>query len=444
MDTINHQSKASPFCWRRLFLLAFAALILTPCWGQYERFVHKADFQDYYRNANYDETKVPDYQLPDPLLCLDGTRVTTVEQWERHRRPELVSMLTTYMYGCAPQPDNGFRWEVIRTDSTFRDGRAVRRDVILHLTSEGPDVPLCIVVPNSKVQKTTTNVGASLASDGGHPVFFGLSFFDNDSIWFSPRAGFSWQPDTLLAHGYGLVTFRYTDAELDKASDHFRSSILHKHFYQKGQQSPMPDEWAAIGCWAWTVSCAMDYLETDALVDARRVALVGHSRLGKAVLWAGAIDTRFRVVIPVNSGCCGAALSRRCFGETVECVNEFSYQWFCGNFRQFSHRESEMPFDQHEVIALIAPRPVYIASAEDDRWADPRGEFLGAKGAEPVYHLYGLLGIVADDGQAQTDMPAVDVPATEGTIGYHIRRGPHAVLPFDWQQFIRFADRYLK
>ncbi len=417
---------------RRLFVLAISAFILTPCWGQYERFVHKRDFQEYFRNANYDESKVPEYTLPDPLLCLDGTRVTTVAEWEGHRRPELISLLETYMYGHAPAPDAGFRWEVVKANTNFRGGKAIRRDVILHLTADGPDVPLCIVVPKDGKK------GAK------HPVFFGLSFHENDTIWGSARAAASWQPDTLLAHGYGLVTFRYTDAELDKASDRFRSSALHKHFYQKGQTAPMPDEWAAVGCWAWTLSRAMDYLETDNLVDASRVALLGHSRLGKTVLWAGAIDQRFKVVIPVNSGCCGAALSRRCVGETVECVNEFSHQWFCGNYRQFSHRENEMPFDQHEVIALIAPRPVYIASAEDDQWADPRGEFLGAKGAEPVYNLYGLSGIVNDEAQAQTEMPAVDTPAAAGTIGYHYRKGPHAVLPYDWEQFIRFVDKYLK
>lgn len=424
MDSIN--------IIRRILLLVLTTFILTPCWGQYERFVHKRDFQDYFKNANYDESKVPEYDLPDPLLCLDGTRVATVEEWENHRRPELISLLETYMYGHAPAPDAGFKWKVVKTDTNYRNGKAIRRDVILHLTAEGPDVPLCIVVPKAGKKGTK------------HPVFFGLSFHENDSIWGSERAAASWQPDTLLAHGYGLVTFRYTDAELDKASDHFKSSTLHKHFYQKGQNVPMPDEWAAVGCWAWTISRAMDYLETDNLVDASRVALLGHSRLGKAVLWTGAIDQRFKVVFPVNSGCCGAALSRRCFGETVECVNEFSHQWFCGNYRQFSHRENDMPFDQHEVIALIAPRPVYIASAEDDQWADPRGEFLGAKGAEPVYNLYGLSGIVNDEAQAQTEMPAVDTPAAAGTIGYHYRKGPHAVLPYDWKQFIKFADKYLK
>ena len=417
---------------RRLFLLSLTAFILTPCWGQYERFVHKPDFQNYYKNANYDESLVPEYELPDPLLCLDGTQVITVEEWEEHRRPELVNLLESFMYGHAPAPDEGFRWEVVGTDPAFRNGKAIRRDVVLHLTADGPDIPLSIVVPNEG------------NSDKGHPVFFGLTFFPNDSIWTSRWALASWQPDTLLAHGYGLVTFCYTDACPDKANDMFRSSTLHHHFYAPCQTYPLPDQWAAVSCWAWTISRAMDYLETDPFVDASRVALLGHSRLGKTVLWAGAIDQRFRVVIPVNSGCCGAALSRRCYGETVECVNEFNHQWFCGNFRQFSHHEDLMPFDQHEVIALIAPRPVYVASAEDDQWADPRGEFLGAKGAEPVYALYGLSGIVNAEGQAQTEMPAVDVPAAAGTIGYHYRKGPHAVLPYDWEQFIRFADRYLK
>lgn len=415
----------------RLVLSVILAWVLVPCWGQYERLVVKRDFQDYYQSANYDESLVPDYQLPDPLLCVDGTQVTTAEQWENQRRPELVKLLETYMYGRAPKPDSGFGWEVTGTDTQYRGGKATRRDVMLHLTAEGPDVPLCLVVPNDgKADK--------------HPVFVGLSFDANDSIWTEgSRASRSWQPDTLLAHGYGLVTFRYTDAELDKASDHFRSSRLHRHFYQAGQTAPMPDEWGALGCWAWTASRVMDYLEQETLVDAGRVALLGHSRLGKAVLWAGAKDTRFRVIFPVNAGCCGTALSRRCVGETVECVNEFSHQWFCGNFRQFSHREQEMPFDQHEVLALLAPRPVYVASAEDDRWSDPLGEFLGLKGAEPVYALYGQPGIMTGD-KAQEQWPAVDCPAASGTLAYHIRKGPHAVLLYDWQQFLRFADRYLK
>lgn len=414
---------------KKTLLLCCALLVSASSFSQFKR-----DFQDYFRNANYDEALVPDYELPDPLLCLDGTSVTTVEQWEQHRRPELLRLLTEYMYGHAPAPDAGFRWEVVATDQHYLSDRATRRDIVLHLTADGPDVPLCLVVPHSPQPV---------------PLFVGLSFDANDSIWTpGTRAWASWSPDSLLSHGYGLATFRYTDACPDRASDHFRHSPLHQHFYQAGQQLPLPNEWGAVGAWSWTLSRVMDYLQTEPLVDAERTALLGHSRLGKAVLWAGAIDPRFRVVIPVNSGCCGAALSRRTVGETVECVNEFSHQWFCGNFRQFSHREDEMPFDQHEVIALIAPRPVYIASAADDNWADQRGEFLGALAAQSVYSLYGLPGIIGPDfiadGTRHCPMPLIDQPAALGSIAYHIRRGPHAVLPFDWQQFLCFADRYLK
>jgi len=416
-----------------LFLLLFS-ISSTTIFAQYERRVATRDFQSYYRAANYDESLVPDYQLPDPLLCLDGTHVTDMQQWEQHRRPELIRLLTEYMYGHAPAPDSTFSWEVVSTQHNYLGKRATRRNVILHLTAHGPDVPLCIVVPDSNAPC---------------PLFVGPSFDANDSIWTpSTRAWATWSPDSLLNHGYGLVTFRYTDACPDRASDHFRSSALHHHFYRPGQQYPLPNEWGAIGAWSWTLSRVMDYLEHEPLVDAQRAALIGHSRLGKTVLWAGALDHRFRIVIPVNSGCCGAAISRRCVGETVECVNEFSHQWFCGNFRQFSHREEEMPFDQHEVLALIAPRPLYIASAQEDQWADPRGEFLSAQAAQPVYALYGLPGIVGSnyeaDGTTQCPMPDIDQPAAQGTIAYHIRSGPHAVLPFDWAQFIAFANRYLK
>jgi len=397
---------------------------------------------------NYYEDKVSKYTLPDPLIMRDGTRVTDAQMWRTRRRPELLELFQTQVYGRAPigRPEN-MTFKVFDLEHKALGGLATRKQVTVNFTGkkDGPTMDILIYLPNAAKKPVPTFV---ILNFGGNQTIHPDPAIKLSESWMRAggpgvvnnrateesrgRSSSSFPVEKILQRGYGLATIYYGDLDPDFHDD-FKNGV-HPVFDELADGKRAADAWGAIGAWAWGLSRAMDYFETDSDIDHKRIAVLGHSRLGKTALWAGAQDERFAIVISNNSGCGGAALSRRRFGETVERINESFPHWFCENFKKYNGKEDDLPVDQHELIALMAPRPVYVASADEDLWADPRGEFLACKHADPVYRLLGVAGL------GVTEMPGLDQPVQKGAIGYHIRTGGHALTEYDWQRYMDFAD----
>jgi len=384
-----------------------------------------------------DEAEVPSYRLPDPLLDDSGAPVEA-GRWPQ-RRAELLRSFRSEIYGSPPELDTRITVELIEEGEAC-GGLGIRRQ--LRVVTGGVGIDCCLWIPKG---------GAVL------PAFCGLNFHGNHTAHPDPaiqlpsswvrahRAGgdehranaamrgsaaAAWPVELLLSRGYALATAYCGDIDPDY-HDGFGNGIHAACTAERDEHSG-----GSISAWAWGLSRIYDALAQQAELDARRIAVIGHSRLGKTALWAAAQDERFAMAVSNDSGCLGAALSRRRFGERLQQINEGFPHWFCDRCKDYIEREAELPVDQHELLALIAPRPVYVASAAEDLWADPRGEFLSCLHAGPVYELLGRRGLGVDEP------PALNVSVGEH-IGYHCKPGPHAITPVDWWHYLAFADRHL-
>jgi hypothetical protein len=407
--------------------------------------IQSSALEQFLKNANYDEGLVGEFVLPDPLRCDDGTLVTDSQMWQSKRRPEIINHFQSEIYGVTPQIKSPISIETLVVDEHALGGKATRKEIAIYLLGDttGPRLVLQIFTPNNATKPV--------------PAFLGCNFFGNHAITSDPTITLNsgwmrntpdsrnvidnkatessrgsesdrWQVEMIIDSGFALATFYYGDLEAD-----------HVDGWKSGIRSVLPasDDWGAVAAWALGLSKAMDYLENDAAIDSKKVAVIGHSRLGKAALWAGALDERFALVVSNNSGAAGAALARRNYGESIAAITTLFPYWFCKKFASYGSEPKNLPVDMHQLIALIAPRPVYIASAEDDKWADPKGEFLSGKYAEPVYSLFNKVGINSDA------WPDVHTPVGD-FIGYHMRTGKHGVTAYDWQQYLNFATRHFR
>jgi hypothetical protein len=392
---------------------------------------------------NYDESKVPNFTVPDPLTCNDGKKITTIKQWENQRRPEILEFFSAQIYGRTPKEKIKATYETLSENPNFLSGKATSKQVKFTFTngSKKHEAILLLVLPNQPKGKAPVfvtynykgNHSTCLDPDIEYSPLFSLLTAPDDPDWKRGTQSSRWCYDKIIDRGYGIATMFYQDIYPDSPGKEELGVV--SLFPGYNPDAKKPDQWQALGAWAWGSSRIVDYLATQKGIDMNKIIVMGHSRQGKAALWAGAQDKRFKIVISNDSGCGGVALSKRVFGENIARITSAFPHWFCPAFNQYARNEASLPFDQHELVALMAPRKVYIASAEDDAWADPKGEFLGGYYAGPVYELYGLKGL-GTNVQPPLHQPVMN------DVGYHIRAGVHDVTDYDWISFMDFADKH--
>jgi hypothetical protein len=386
--------------------------------------------------------------MPDPLVMLDGSRVASPEQWAERRRPELKALFEHYMYGEMPPAPASVQATVEREDRGSLGGKATKKEVTIAFgPPAAPKIHLLLVVPNKRTRPA--------------PVFLGVNFRGNHAAladpsialptaWMPPNgpgvqdnkatdAGRGkdvavWSIEKAVDRGYAVATFYAGDI----APDHpgFADGVF-PHYVPRGDHPKRGStEWGTVAAWAWGTMRAVDYLRTDADLDKARIAVVGHSRMGKSALLAGAFDERVALTVSHQAGCGGSAPSRGKVGEQVKQINDRFPHWFDAEFHKFNDQVDRLPFDQNGLVALAAPRPVLLTNGVEDLWANPAGQFEVLKAADPAYRLLGVKGI----GDAEMPPPGTLVG---DRLAYHIRPGKHFMGPEDWQVWLDHADKHL-
>jgi pimeloyl-ACP methyl ester carboxylesterase len=369
-------------------------------------------------SQNYDESKVPAYTLPEVLKTIDNKPVRAKGSWEKVRRPEIVKLFEDNIYGQMPKRFGGIKFSKIADDRPAMDGKAILKQVLIEVfkDSKSVQINLTLFVPTHATKPA--------------PVFLLINNRgkDNTDPTREKKSEF-WPAEMVIDSGYAIAAFHVSDLAPDD-----------KEGYVKGVLQLYPEQlkadngMKAIGAWAWGASRAMDYFEKDVDIDPKKVIVVGHSRGGKASLWAAAQDRRFAACVTNCSGNSGAALARRQFGERISRINATFPHWFNTNYKKFNDREELLPVDQHMLIALAAPRPIYATNASKDLWADPKGTFLALKNAEKVYALYDV------KSRLPKTPPGINEPVYKSKLAYHNREGEHNMTSYDWGNFIKFAN----
>ena len=371
---------------------------------------------------NYDEAKVPPYKLPEVLKTAVNKKVNNKLTWEKVRRPEILKLFENNIYGQMPASYNSIKYSIVNSDAAAMNGKALLKQVLIEVFNNNRSVQINLVlfVPNNKTKPVPAFL---LINNRGK---------ENTDAARTTKSDF-WPAEILIDSGYAIAAFHVSDLAPDD-KETFMNGVLQLYPTQLNADNGM----RAIGAWAWGASRVMDYFEKDADIDSKKIAVVGHSRGGKASLWAAAQDPRFSICVTNCSGNTGAALARRQFGERIKKINTSFPHWFNTNYKKFNDREDALPIDQHMLIALVAPRPVYATNASKDLWADPKGTFLSLKNAEKVYALYGL------KSNLPLNPPAINKAIIQSPIAYHNREGEHNLTAFDWVNFIKFANYHYK